>query len=193
MKMVTFYFVHELAEQCMFVRMAKIDLKACKAMDTHGLNRHYYFLQSLLTALGNISKILWPIMKKGDEQGNEIRETRGKELREALNVKGDSALRSRKLRDTFEHFDERMDTWFGAEERQRFSDRNVGSMEGVIIPSEKDRLRTFDTETWTLTCLGKKFELSPAIKEAYELYEAIQEKTGQPGKKVQPLPGEQDE
>ena len=53
--MATFYFIHELAEQCMFVRMAKMDLKACKTIDTQGLNRHYYFLQSLLTALGNIS------------------------------------------------------------------------------------------------------------------------------------------
>jgi len=188
-----FYFYQELAEQCMFARMAKIDIKACNIMDTHGLNRHYYYLQSLLTALGNISKILWPIVKKGDEQGNEIRENRGKELREALNVRGDAALRSRKLRDTFEHFDERMDTWFGKEERHGFSDRNLGSMKGVIIPSKKDRLRTFDPETWTLTYLRKKYEVGPAIRAAYELYEAIQEKTGQPGKKVQPLPGELDE
>lgn len=193
MSLATFFFIRELAEQCMFARMAKIDLKACKTMDTHGLNRHYYFLQSLLTALGNISKILWPIMKKGDERGNEIRENRGKELREALNVKDDSALRSRRLRDTFEHFDERMDTWFEAEERRGFSDRSVGSMEGIIIPSEKDRLRVFDPETWTLICLGQQYKLGPAIQAAYELYEMIQEKTGQPGKKVQPLPGEFDE
>jgi hypothetical protein len=66
-------------------------------------------------------------------------------------------------------------------------------MEGMIIPTAKERLRVFDPETWTLTCLGQEYKLGPALQAAYELYEAIQEKTGQPGKKVQPLPGEFDE
>ena len=184
MSMPTFFFIQDLAEQCMFVRMAKIDLKKCLTSNNSGLDRPYYFLQTLVIALGNISKILWPRKRY---------ERRGVELRTFLEIKDDSALKSRDLRNLFEHFDEKADDWFGAEDRQRFSDRNVGSMEGAIIPSEQDRLRTFDPEAWTLTCLGKKFELGPAIQEAYKLYEAIQEKTGQPGKKIQPLPGEQDE
>jgi hypothetical protein len=60
MSMATFFFIQDLAEQCMFVRMAKIDLKKCLADDNSGLDRPYYFLQSLVIALGNISKILWP-------------------------------------------------------------------------------------------------------------------------------------
>ncbi|MGA2532107.1 MAG: hypothetical protein ABSG19_03625 [Candidatus Aminicenantales bacterium] len=169
----------------MFVKMAKIDLKKCRTTDNYGLDREYYYLQSLLIALGNISKILWPIKKKN--------ENRGIELRSALNVKDDSPLKNRDLRNLFEHFDEKVDEWFGAAERQGFSDRNVGSMEGVIIPSEKGRLRVFDPETWTLTCLGEEYKLGPVIQAAYELYEAIQNRVGQPGKKVQPLPGELDD
>lgn len=180
-----FYFYQELAQQCMFSKMANVDLKKCRMTDTQGLSREYYFLQSLLIALGNISKILWPIKKKY--------EYRGIELRTALNVKDDSALKNRDLRNLFEHFDEKVDEWFETAERRRFSDRNVGPMKGVIIPSEKDRLRTFDPKTWTLTCLGIEFELGPAIQSIYELYEAIQNKIGQPGKKVQPLPGELEE
>jgi len=184
MSMATFYFIHELAEQCTFARMAKIDLKKCRTTNNFGLNREYYYLQSLLIALGNISRILWPIKKY---------ENRRIELRTILEVKDDSILRNRDLRNLFEHFDERADDWFAAEERRAFSDRNVGSKEGVATPSEKDRLRTFNPETWTLTCIGREFKLHPAIQAAYELYEKIQEKTGQPGKKVKPLPGEFDE
>lgn len=180
-----FYFYHEIAEQCMFAKMAKIDLKTCRTTDTHGLNREYYFLQSLLIALGNISKILWPIKKRNDKRGNE--------LRTALNVKDDSALKDRDLRNLFEHFDEKMDEWFKADDRHGFSDRNVGSTEGVIVPSAIEPLRTFDPETWTLTCLGKEFKLRPAIQAVNELYEATQNQIGQPGKKVKPLPGELDE
>jgi len=185
MSLATFYFVQELAEQCMFVKMAKIDLKKCRRTDNYGLDREYYYLQSLLIALGNISKILWPIKKKNAYRGTELRAT--------LNVEDDSALKNRGLRNLFEHFDQKADEWFEAEERGGFSDRNVGSMEGVIKPSAKDRLRTFNPETWTLTCLGEEFKLGPAIQAVYELYEAIQNKIGQPGKKVQPLPGELDE
>jgi len=178
------YFIHELAEQCMFVRMAKIDFKNCLTTDNQGPDREYYYLQSLVIALGNISKTLWPRKRY---------ERRGIELRTFLEIKDDSALKNRDLRNLFEHFDEEADVWFAAEERHRFSDRGVGSTEGWIIPTEKERLRVFNPETWTMTCMGKDYELGPAIQAVYELYEKIQEKTGQPGKKVQPLPGEFDE
>ena len=182
--MATFFFIQDLAEQCMFVRMAKIDLKRCLTSDNSGLDRPYYFLQSLVIALGNISKIFWP--------GKRF-ERRGLELRTFLEIKDDSPLKSRDLRNLFEHFDEYADDWFAAEERRRFSDRAVGTTEGWIIPTEKERLRVFNPETWTMTCLGKDYQLGPAIQAAYELCEKIQEKIGQPGKKMLPLPGEFDE
>jgi hypothetical protein len=185
MSLATFFFIHELAEQCMFVRMAKIDFKKCLTTDNEGLDREYHYLQSLVIALGNISKILWPRNKKY--------KNRGIELRTFLDVQDDSALRKRDLRNLLEHFDEKADDWFAAEERHRFSDRGVGSMQGVIIPADKDRLRILNPGSWTLTCMGKEYMLGPAIQAAYGLYEKIQEKTGQPGKKVQPLPGEFDE
>ena len=185
-----FYFYQEIAEQCMFAKMAKIDLKTCRTTDTHGLNRDYYFLQSLLTALGNLSKILWPVMKRNDGKGNELRRARGNELRTALSVKDNSALKNRDLRNLFEHFDERMDEWFEAADSRGFSDRNVGSMEGVIVPSVIERLRTFVPETWTLIFGEKEFKLYPAIEAVNELYEAVQSKIGQPGKRIKRLPGE---
>jgi hypothetical protein len=170
--------------------MAIEDLNTCRTKNTIGLNREYYFLQSLLTALGNISKMLWPIIKRNDEEGNELRRARGNELRKALNVKDDSALKNRALRDLFEHFDERMDEWFGADDRRGFSDRNVGSMEGVIVPSGIEPLRTFVPKTWTLIFRKKEFKLYPAIEAVNELCEAVQSKIGQPGKRIKRLPGE---
>ncbi len=174
--LIIFYFYQELAEQCVFVKMAKIDLKNCRTTDNCGLSREYYFLQTLLIALGNISKILWPTNKRNEE--------RGLALRTVLNVKEDSALKNRDLRNLFEHFDERMDAWFQAADRHGFSDRNVGSMKGG--------LRAFNPKAWTLTCLGEEYKLWPAIQAVNELYKAIQNEIGQPGKKVMPLRGELD-
>jgi hypothetical protein len=188
-----FWFYQEIAHQCQFARMSIEYLISCRTRTSDGLSREYYHVQSLLVAMGNISKILWPIMKRGDKNGNELRKARGNELRESLGIKRDSALRNRELRDTFEHFDERMDKWFGATDRQRFSDRNIGSWEGVIIPRAEDRLRTFIPETWTIIYCGKEFQLSPAIKAICELYDAAQRKMCQPGKEIRLLPAEIEE
>jgi len=102
------YSYQELAEQCMFASKAKIDIKSYETMDTHGLNRYYHYLQSLLTALGNISKILWHIINKGDEQGNETGENCEKELGVALNVRYTSPFSALPLMGIFKPFKNRI-------------------------------------------------------------------------------------
>lgn len=60
-------------------------------------------IQSILVSAANISKILWP-------SKNRIR---GKKLREMLKVEADNILSNRKFRNHFEHYDERIEEWFG--------------------------------------------------------------------------------
>jgi hypothetical protein len=61
-------------------------------------------VQSILVAVGNISKILWP---------NEKYKIRGERLRELLKIEKDNLLSSRKFRNNFfEHYDERVEEYF---------------------------------------------------------------------------------
>lgn len=60
-------------------------------------------IQSILVAAGNVSKILWPSQKY---------KLRGKKLRELLGVEDNNPLASRKFRNHFEHYDERIEEWF---------------------------------------------------------------------------------
>lgn len=60
-------------------------------------------IQSILVAAGNVSKILWP---------NQKYKIRGQELRELLGVEDNNPLSSRKFRNHFEHYDERIEDWF---------------------------------------------------------------------------------
>lgn len=184
-----FWFYLEIAHQCLFVRMAVEYLVFYRTGPSDGLDREYYHLQSLLVAMGNISKILWPVMRRGDKEGNDLRKARGRELREAIGIRRDSVLRSRVLRDTFEHLDERMDKWFGATKRSGFADRGIGSMEGVVNPRPEDRIRTFIPKTWTVVFCGKEFQLSPSIKAVCDLYDAVQKRISQPGHENRLLPG----
>lgn len=60
-------------------------------------------IQSILVAAGNVSKILWP---------NEKYKIRGERLRQLLKVEKNNPLSSRKFRNHFEHYDERVEDWF---------------------------------------------------------------------------------
>lgn len=60
-------------------------------------------IQSILVAAGNVSKILWP---------NEKYKIRGEKLRQLLKVEKDNPLSSRKFRNHFEHYDERIEEYF---------------------------------------------------------------------------------
>lgn len=60
-------------------------------------------IQSILVAAGNVSKILWPSHKY---------KLRDEKLRQLLKVEENNPLASRKFRNHFEHYDERVEEWF---------------------------------------------------------------------------------
>lgn len=66
-------------------------------------------VQSFLTAIAIISKLLWPIRAKGTDIRSRWRRFRADRLRTELTVSDTSALRDRKVRDSADHFDERID------------------------------------------------------------------------------------
>jgi len=61
-------------------------------------------IQSILIGTGNVSKILWPVRKEY--------KSRGAKLRKTLKVEEDSILSDRTIRNSFEHYDERIDDLF---------------------------------------------------------------------------------
>lgn len=188
--MAAFWFYQELAHQCLLVKMAVEYLISCRTRPSDGLNREYYHLQCLLVALGNISKILWPPMKRGNKELCELQKDRGSELIKTLNIKNGSILKRRMLRNTFEHLDERMDKWHSVTKRNGFSDWNVGSMESAFIPRPEEQIRTFIPDKWIVVYCGEEFQLAPFIKEVVFLFDAVQKRIGQPGHEIKLLSAE---
>jgi len=171
--MVIFIFYQELIWQCLFVKLSIEDIIKNLAPNEFNDQRVYYALQAFFTALGIIAEVLWP--KKNRQ--------RGKELRYNLNVKDTSVLKNSRFRHYFLHIGQRIDKWTKPSETRGHSDRNIGSGNGWIEPTEKDRMRTFNPETLTLTFGDEKYELLPAVEAINELYEAAQSRISQPGKK----------
>ncbi len=74
--------------------------------------RIWLLVHALLSAASNISHILWPNPDKGrgpEAVSRSVR--RGRELRLILGIKGENPMISRRVRNAFEHIDERLDDW----------------------------------------------------------------------------------
>jgi len=114
------YVFHDLILIGEIVLQTKIAFRASERLqDTH---EHFdnvetwCSIQSILVAAGNVSKILWPRLKY---------KARGERLRQILKVANDNPLSSRKFRNHFEHYDERVEEWFSNNYRGVYTDLSM--------------------------------------------------------------------
>src|SRR5215216_1443263 len=110
----------EVERQCKFALMAHDDLH--QTLRQNDMYRVWFSVQALLVALGNVSKLLWPIKERIPG--------RGAQLRESLSIKDSSPLKDRNFRNQFEHFDEKLDDWALSSENLDYADSNVGTSPG---------------------------------------------------------------
>jgi hypothetical protein len=131
--MARFVYLNELQRQCQFALIALSQLShALNSLDGMDAppgkvpNPEYWMLriwsaaQSFLGSVANASKLLFPPDKK------PLAKTRGEELRALLGINNDSLLADRTLRNDFEHFDERLDTWGKTNGFHEVIDGNIG-------------------------------------------------------------------
>jgi hypothetical protein len=98
--------IHESAFISEIIFQTKIALHAFEKLDNINELDHisiWSSLQTILISSSNISKILWPVEKYMD---------RGTHLRNLLKIDEDNALKARKFRNRFEHYDEKIDKVF---------------------------------------------------------------------------------
>ena len=154
------YYVQEVALQCGHARRAWSEIRGAVAADD--VARAYYHLQAYLAAVSLLSLILWPKSAKEEER-------RGRDLRFGLQVRDDSPLRDRGMRNHFLHFEQRLEA-FLAEPREGFrlyEDLNMHADDAPLPP--RQRLRHFDPLTMTLTVRGDRYALRPVHQAIVEL------------------------
>jgi len=157
-------------------RQCKFDIIAIEQIKTGLSNKDsdlvWYAIQNFLVAVGNISKIFWPINQKYG--------MRGEKLRKSLGIEDNSPIQPRNFRNHFEHFDERLEKWAESSERHNFVDSSILPPNMIAGIDQKDFLRIFNPTTWTLTFRGDKYELKPIIKTIYELYPKVSTEASKP-------------
>lgn len=145
--------IAEVQSQTGFALMAFEDLKAALAVDD--LLRTWYSVQGFLIAAANLSKLLYSTEPAS-------RKSRCIRLRTELGLKGTSPIATRKVRNRFEHFDERIEAWEASPKRRR-SDSLVMPLDSAFAGWEV--LRHLDPKTFTVRFRDDHFELLPALKE----------------------------
>jgi hypothetical protein len=117
-------------------------------------------IQTFLVSAGNVSKLLWPSRQS---QMPAVRDA----LRAECHVSETSPLKPpRTMRDTFEHFDERLEAWALETSEPFFVDQVIAPIAraGVTgVEPQRDHLRHLDPTTWTLLFRGDVYELLPVV------------------------------
>jgi hypothetical protein len=119
-------------------------------------------IQASLTAAANISKALWGMGGKKNEER--------KPLRVRLEIPEDSPLRPATMRDHFDHFDERLQRWYSANTQPRsFMDLSIVSPGSISAPNltQNDKFRVLEPFSLTLTFWGDEVplrQINSAIK-----------------------------
>jgi hypothetical protein len=118
-------------------------------------------IQSILVAAGNVSKILWPSNKY---------KIRGERLRQMLKVEEKNILSSRKFRNHFEHYDERIEEWFESRSGGVYIDLAMNpSLSGNMLSDNSHR--SYNSFNSTLIFRGESFDLTEVLKALEEIYE----------------------
>lgn len=152
-------FLIEIEHQCDYALYATREMQ--KALDRWDSKTFWFYSQAFLVSTANISKLLW-----GTNSQTYFDRTI---LREALGISNSSVLKSRKVRNSFEHFDERLDSWAINSSERPFFDSNIGPKHMFEGIKPKDHLRFFDTEEISINFKGDSFKVKPIIKALEEL------------------------
>jgi len=160
----TSVYIKELANQAEAAQIAAEDLNAALALALAGIPRAFAAIQGLLAAGAMISKLLWPKPSSLNEDGSQLSPEdanrraatleRGRRLRRELKIKGIPILENRKVRNAFEHFDDRLDRYFH-EGETNVVDRVIGPRRTTVVINDKPAryLRAIDPETGTVSVM----------------------------------------
>ena len=118
-------------------------------------------IQMILISAGNVSKILWPPRRASA--------ARGATLRALLGIDDNNPLSDRRLRNHFEHYDERIEHWFASKNSANYTDLIMGPLQGYACQFPSNVHRGYDYTTQTLTFRGESMNLGAVVKALTEI------------------------
>jgi len=78
-----------------------------------------------------------------------------------------------RVRNDFEHFDERIDSWVINSERHNYADKNVGNINAIKGLNPKDNFRMYDPSSKILYFCGVEYPLEQLYQYTQKVKEAL--------------------
>jgi hypothetical protein len=123
-------------------------------------------LQNIIFQAAALSRYFWPARHR---QGHDAR---AKQLREALGVTDDNALRNRDLRNEIEHFDEKLDAYLSQGIAGYIFPEFVGTLpEKGGVPAHF--FRAYYLDVGIFETLGKRYKLVPIANEISRVHDHL--------------------
>lgn len=144
-------------------------------------DRVWYGVTNFIIGAGNLSKTLWGV---GSKKERARRYTERQPLRDSLSVTDDSPLRDIKIRNDYEHLDERLEQWWNESEHHNMSDLNIGPKTAIAaspgVFGEKDMLRWLDPTTGDVNFWGNELNLLAVMSEVQRIFPIVQAEAQKP-------------
>lgn len=135
-----------------------------------------YLVSAIQEAIGHaaaLSRYFWPTSmgdKKKQAKQIEMRKKRGENLRNIFAITDESPLYNRDLRNAWEHFDEKLDTYLISNIAGHFfPDPIIGNHSLADGPTQKI-FKLIDPENECLILLGEKFFFNPIRIEVERIF-----------------------
>lgn len=112
-------------------------------------------IDEVVADAGRIAQMLWP-----HKQGNSAR---GAYLRRVLEVPEDSPIKDKSLRNSLEHFDERIEAWAASSRRRNFVDLTFGPENTVGGVEPSDIMRHYLPDRHVYRFRGDEFDIQKLV------------------------------
>ncbi len=132
-------------------------------------------VQEAIVHVGALSRYFWPSPggHKKDKQQRNLRLKRGEYLKKLYKLTDNSPLADRELRNAWEHFDEKLDTYLLTQEAGYFFPTPIIGSHELADDPVGNIFKLLDPDAECLVLLGKKFFFSPLRKEVERLFPDI--------------------
>lgn len=156
--------------QCRYVLIAIEGLD--EAMKSNTPDRIWFFVQAILGAGANLSRLFWGSRLERSPQ--RVR------LRESIGIDDRSPLIDVRMRNHFEHIDARIDRWWAGSQNRNYADKIVGPASAVVGMDPIDMFRFFDPSTGNVTFWGDEFNLALIADEVRRILPKLEAEVAKP-------------
>ena len=146
-------FQDQILLQCDFVVYASSDLN--ESLKQEDSRKTFFAIQNLLGSTANISEVLWGV--------NQTLSVERKPVRDSIGVTESSPLKTRAMRNNYDHFDERLDRWYEESQAHAYTDLNVMPRGFIAGLNEIDIFRWFDPKTTNVIFWSENFNIQEIV------------------------------